>query len=105
MREKRRTAIITARLTPGEKAVIQKQAGQAGMTVTAYLVQCGLGKKIVRVEGLQEVLSELKAQGRNINQLATLANIGRISDFQTESLIDAYGKIYSVLENLAKEVR
>ena len=105
MREKKRTEIITARLTPGEKAVIQKRAGQAGMTVTAYLVQCGLGKNIVRIEGLQEVLSELKAQGRNINQLVTLANMGRISGFQAEELISAYTKIYSVLENISREVK
>ncbi len=75
------------------------------MTVTAYLVQCGLDKKIVRVDGLQAVLSELKAQGRNINQLAVLANMGRISDFQVGDLINAYRKIYSSLENIAREVK
>ncbi len=105
MREKKRTEIITARLTPKEKSVIQNRAKQAGMSVTTYLVQCGLGKKIVQVEGLPEILSELKAQGRNINQLTVLANMGRITSFQTEELISAYAKIYSVLENIAKEVR
>ena len=105
MREKKRTEIITTRLTPNEKAAIQKRAKQTRMTVTAYLVQCGLGKKIVRVEGLQEVLSELKAQGRNINQMATLANMGRINGFQAEELIAAYTKIYSVLENISREVK
>jgi len=75
------------------------------MTVTAYLVQCGLGKKIIRVEGLQQILSELKAQGRNINQLAVLANMGRISNLQVKDLINAYRKIYSSLENIAKEVK
>lgn len=75
------------------------------MTVTAYLVQCGLGKKIVQVDGLQEILSELKAQGRNINQLAVLANMGRINDLQTETLVNAYTKVYAVLEKIAREVR
>lgn len=75
------------------------------MTVTAYLVQCGLGKKIVQVDGLQEVLSELKAQGRNINQLAVLANMGRISSLQIEDLLNAYTKVYSALEKIAREVR
>lgn len=41
------------------------------MTMTDYIVQCALGKEIVRVDGLDEILSELKAQGRNLNQLAT----------------------------------
>lgn len=75
------------------------------MTVTAYLVQCGLGKKIVRVDGLQEILSELKAQGRNINQLAVLANMGRISSLQIEDLLNVYTKVYSALEKIAREVK
>lgn len=105
MKGKKKTEIITARLTPSEKSAIQKRAQRAGMTVTAYLVQCGLGKKIVRVDGLQQVLSELKAQGRNINQLAVLANMGRISSLQVEDLINAYRKIYSSLETIAKGVK
>lgn len=105
MRDKKKTEIITTRLTPSEKSAIQKRAQRAGMTVTAYLVQCGLGKKIIRVKGLQQILSELKAQGRNINQLAVLANMGRISNLQVEDLINAYRKIYSSLENIAKEVK
>ena len=105
MKGKTKTEIITARLTPSEKSAIQKRARKAGMTVTAYLVQCGLGKKIVQVDGLQEVLSELKAQGRNINQLAVLANMGRISSLQIEDLLNAYTKVYSALEKIAREVR
>ena len=44
------------------------------MTMTDYLVQCALGKEIVQVDGLGEILSELKAQGRNLNQLLLLKN-------------------------------
>lgn len=72
--------------------------------MTDYLVQCALGKKIIQVEGLDEILSELKAQGRNLNQLATLANMGRVSVVQSEALIAAYSKLYSQLEEIAGEV-
>ena len=34
------------------------------MTMTDYIVQCALGKEIVQVDGLGEILSERKAQGR-----------------------------------------
>ena len=50
-------------------------------------------------------LAELKAQGRNINQLAVLANMGRINNLQVEDLLNAYGKIYSLIEKLAREVK
>lgn len=74
------------------------------MTMTDYLVQCALGKEIIQVEGLDELLPELKAQGRNINQLATLANMGRVSVIQSEDLIAAYSKMCSKLEKIAGEV-
>ncbi|WP_304433011.1 plasmid mobilization protein [Acutalibacter muris] len=101
---KKKTSIITARLTPSEKTAIQKRAKKAKMTMTDYIVQCALGKEIVRVDGLGDVLSELKAQGRNINQLATLANMGRVSVVQSEDLIAAYSKLCSQLEKIAGEV-
>ena len=73
------------------------------MTMTDYIVQCALGKDIIQVDGLGDVLSELKAQGRNINQLATLANMGRVSVLQSEDLIAAYSKMCSLLEKIAGE--
>ncbi len=74
------------------------------MTMTDYIVQCALGKEIVQVEGLDEILSELKAQGRNLNQLATLANMRRVSVVQSEDLIATYNKMCSQLEKIAGEV-
>ncbi len=76
--EKRKTEIITARMTPGIKDIVQHLAERAGMTVTDYIITCALGKEIVRVDGLDEILSELKSQGRNLNQLTTLANMGHL---------------------------
>ena len=48
MKEKK-TAIITAKMTPANKDAIRRRAKAAGMTVTDYLTTCALGKKIVRV--------------------------------------------------------
>ncbi len=47
-------------------------------SLTDYLRICGLGQKIVHVDGLDEVLHELKAQGRNLNRLTIMANIHKI---------------------------
>lgn len=88
--QRKKTAIITARMTPGIKDLIQHQAKQAGMTVTDYIITCALGKEIVRVNGLDEILAEVKAQGRNLNQLTTLANMGRIQILRSDELIDGY---------------
>ncbi len=103
--EKRKTEIITARMTPGIKDIIQHLAERAGMTVTDYIITCALGKEIVRVDGLDEILSELKSQGRNLNQLTTLANMGHLTILQSQELIDAYGNLYWQVEKLCEKVK
>ncbi len=103
--EKRKTEIITARMTPGIKDIIQHLAERAGMTVTDYIITCALGKEIVRVEGLDEILSELKSQGRNLNQLTTLANMGKLAVLNVDDLIDAYSNLYWQIEKLCEVVK
>lgn len=100
--QKKKTAIITARMTPQTKAEIQHRAKQAGMTVTDYLVTCALDKEIIQVNGLDEILSELKAQGRNLNQLTTLANMGRIQFLRSDELIDRYADLYQRMTGIAR---
>ncbi len=103
-REKRKTEIVTMRMTPHTKELLQKKAREANMTLTMYLCVCGLGKQIVRVDGLDEVLHELKAQGRNLNQLTTLANIGRLKVLRGDDLAEGYAKLSARVGELAKAV-
>ena len=100
----KKSEIITLRVTPRTKKTIQERAQSAGLTVTDYLCYSGLGKEIVRVEGLEQILSELKAQGRNLNQLTTLANMGRVTVVKGDALAENYGKIYEQLRGLLWEV-
>ena len=104
MPREKKTEIITLRVTPRTKAVIQARAKSVNKTVTDYLCLCGLGKEIVQVEGLDKVLSELKAQGRNLNQLTTLANMGKITVVYGDKLAEGYGKICEQLRQLLRAV-
>ena len=97
---KRKTSILTARLTPAEKAAIERKAKQANMTVTDYIVKCALGKNVLPTQGLDEILSELKAQGRNLNQLTKLANMGRIDLVDAENFTEAYTNLYGLIEEI-----
>ena len=99
----KKSEIITLRVTPRTKETIRERAKAAGLTVTDYLCYSGLAKEIVRVEGLEQVLSELKAQGRNLNQLTTLANMGRVTVVKGDTLAENYGKIYEQLRELLQE--
>ena len=103
MQRIKKSEIITLRVTPRTKETIRERAKAAGLTVTDYLCYSGLAKEIVRVEGLEQVLSELKAQGRNLNQLTTLANMGRVTVLKGDALAENYGKIYEQLRELLRE--
>ena len=102
MQRVKKSEIITLRVTPRTKETIRERAKAAGLTVTDYLCYSGLAKEIVRVEGLEQVLSELKAQGRNLNQLTTLANMGRVTVLKGDALAENYGKIYEQLRELLR---
>ena len=104
MQREKKTEIITLRVTSKTKDRIRAKAQELGLTVTDYLCLCGLGKRIIRVEGLDNVLSELKAQGRNLNQLTTLANMGKIAVVYGDRLAEGYGQINEQLRQLLREV-
>ena len=104
MQREKKTEIITLRVTPQVKERIRAKAQELSLTVTDYLCLCGLGKKIIRVEGLDQVLSELKAQGRNLNQLTTLANMGKVTILRGDALADKYEAICGQLCHLLREV-
>ena len=87
--QKKKAAIVTARMTPKVKAQLQQRAQDANMTLTDYLYG---------------VLSELKAQGRNLNQLTTLANMGRLTVLRSDELIDKYTDLCAAIHRLTKEV-
>ena len=100
MQREKKTEIITLRVAPQTKDRIRNKAQEFGLTVTDYLCLCGLGKRIVRVDGLDQVLSELKAQGRNLNQLTTLANMGRITAVNVQEACALYADIQRSLKTL-----
>ena len=104
MQREKKTEIITLRVAPQTKDRIRNKAQEFGLTVTDYLCLCGLGKRIVRVDGLDQVLSELKAQGRNLNQLTTLANMGKITVVYGDRLAESYAQVSEQLYQLLREV-
>ena len=104
MQREKKTEIITLRVAPQTKDRIRNKAQEFGLTVTDYLCLCGLGKEIVRVDGLDQVLSELKAQGRNLNQLTTLVNMGKVTVVYGDRLAESYRQVSEQLRQLLREV-
>ena len=75
------------------------------MTLTEYITDCCLGKQIVVIDGLDEVIRQQKAIGRNLNQLTTLANMGKVKTVYLQELTDAYAQVGSLLSDILKARR
>jgi hypothetical protein len=76
---------------------IQHKVGQAGMSMTGFLTASALGKNIAVVDGLDKVLAELKAIGKNLNQLTTLCNMGRINCLDLTEIKSSFGAVFDYL--------
>ena len=70
---------MSIRISEENLAAIHRKAEQADMTFTDYVTKACLGKQIVVIDGLDYVLRQQKAIGRNLNQLTMLCNMGRVS--------------------------
>ena len=96
---------ITVRLSPEELNSIEAKAETAHMALSTYIRACALRHKVVVVEGVKEYNSELKAIGRNLNQLTVLAHEGRIQLVNLDSVESALEKNYIGIQQLAEMER
>ena len=76
---KKKDIKFSIRMAAKDRATIKDLAKQSHMSMSNYVTACCLGQKIVIIEGLKEVLKELKAIGNNLNQMVTLAHIGKVT--------------------------
>lgn len=75
---------ISLRASPYERETLKRYADSMGLSLTDYLIYCGLYESDLRKgsrsrfmaarKELREIFVELRAQGRNLNQIAAAAN-------------------------------
>ena len=92
--------IITIRVSEKEKKKLIEKSEVAKLSLSEYLIEQGLDKDIVIVDGLNEVVTELRRIRNNINQLTDLANSGRIYTIDFDEVKQELGKIWNVINNL-----
>ena len=71
-----RSEILRFRVTPEEREKIEHKALSSYRTVSTYLRDCSLGKRIVVVQGMDALITELRRVGNNLNQIARAVNSG-----------------------------
>ena len=85
--------------------IVHYKAEQAKLTLTEYVTQCVLGKQIFVIDGLDEVLRQQKAIGRNLNRLTVLSNMGKGSCVNLQELTEEYAEFNRTLTDLLDRKR
>ena len=79
---KRKDIKFSPRMAAEDREAIKNLAKQSGMSMSDYVTDCCLGKQIIIIDGLKEVLRELKGIGNNLNQIAMKAHTLGVVDVQ-----------------------
>lgn len=96
---------MSIRISDGDLETIHAKAVEANMNVTDYITACYLGKQIVLIDGLDQVIRQQKAIGRNLNQLTTLANMGRVKAVYLQELTEQYKQVSLLISEILKRKR
>jgi len=91
--------MVAMRFTQNDHAAIKRKADKARMNFTEFMTASALGKSVVMINGLDDVLREQKAIGRNLNQLTTLCNMGKI---HAPNLDEVKVGFYSITDKLSE---
>ena len=74
------------------------------MSQGEYVTHCCLGRQIVVMDGLKEVLQQ-RAIGNNLNRLTVLANMGRITTADLDRTAQELAEISSTLRDIQERAR
>ena len=94
---------INIRLTEKEKSIIEVKAKKLNMTITKFIISSCLKDKIVIVNGLDKIDTELRRIGNNINQLTRLANEKIITVIDLKELRMEVNNIWQLLKQLVQK--
>ena len=96
----RKNKQFSIRISAQDLETIRQKAVQAHMSQSDYVTACCLRKRIVILDGLKEVLRQQKAIGNNLNQLAVLANMGKVQFANLDSAVQEFARINTALRKL-----
>ena len=101
----KKSKIVALRFRESDHQRIKQKAEKAKMNFTEFVTTSALGKKVMVIEGLDEVLKEQKAIGRNINQLTTLCNMGRITCPELKEVKEQYAQVLTLLNEIVRSCK
>jgi ATP phosphoribosyltransferase regulatory subunit HisZ len=92
--------MVSMRFRESDYTAIKKKAEKANMNFTEFVTAAALNKPITVINDLSDVLKEQKAIGRNINQLTTLCNMGKIVCPDLQELKQQYAEVLATFNDI-----
>ena len=105
MKKQTKTEIISTRVTPEQREIIEEKAYSSYRTPSMYLRDCALGKNIIVVKGVDEAANELRKIGNNLNQITREVNSGYLYEVNLTETRKELKRIWQLLNSLTREVR
>lgn len=102
MKKKLKDIKFSTRMASEDRESIKVLAEQSHMSMSDYVTACCLGKQIVIIEGLKEVLQELRSIGKNLNQLVMLAHMGRVTVVNLGEVLTVFSELRDALRAIAE---
>jgi len=88
------------RFNENDYTTIKKRAEKVKMNFTEFVTTSALNKPITIIDGINNVLKEQKAIGRNLNQLTTLCNMGKIQCLDLSEVKQGFGNVAVALSEI-----
>ena len=95
---------LHARVAGWEKHYIKTKAKKAHMTESEFVRMAAMGKEVTVIEGVNELLTELRRQGNNLNQLTVMARQGKIDMVDLKPFMEVYANTWQTLNSLLSHV-
>ena len=96
---------LSIRISESDLEKIHQKSAKAKLSLTDYVTRCCLGKQIFVINGLDKIIRQQKAIGRNLNQLTTLCNMGKVNAINLTELINQHTETNKLLTDLLDRKR
>lgn len=91
------------RVNEKEYNKIKSKIEKSKLNTSKYLLRTAMDKDIIVVDGLEEIIMQLRKIGNNINQLTKLCNQGRITNINLEDVKKEMKSIWQLLNLLIQK--
>lgn len=95
------------RISREDLKLIDAKAREAKMSRSKFLIQAALNQNVVVVgnDELRKLTAELRRIGINVNQIATLCNMGKIKCVELNDTNNGITKVWESIDALRKDVK